>query len=351
MAPTLKDVLDGLTVDGELYEKLPDRRVRCTACGHRCLIPEGREGVCKVRFNRDGILRVPSGYVASSLQLDPVEKKPFFHVLPGATALSFGMLGCDYHCGYCQNWITSQTFRDGEALARPSRISPEEIVRAALDHQAPIITSTYNEPLISSEWAVAVFKLAKAKGLKTAYVSNGNATPEVLDYLKPWLDLYKVDLKGFNDANYRKLGGRLQTVLNTIERLVREEFWIEVVTLVVPGWNDSDEELRSIARFLAGVSRAIPWHVTAFHPDYRMAGRQWTPAASLLRAAEIGQAEGLHFVYAGNVPGRTGSLENTYCPACKALLIERVGFRILADHLGPAGTCPRCRAYIPGIWS
>ena len=224
-------------------------------------------------------------------------------------------------------------------------------MRAALDHQAPIITSTYNEPLISSEWAVAVFKLAKAKGLKTAYVSNGNATPEVLEYLKPWLDLYKVALKGFNDTNYRKLGGRLQTVLDTIERLGRKEFWIEVVTLVVPGWNDSDEELRSIARFLAGVSRAIPWHVTAFHPDYRMADRQWTPAASLLRAAEIGQAEGLHFVYAGNVPGRTGSLENTYCPTCKTLLIERVGFRILADHLGPAGTCPRCRAYIPGIWS
>jgi pyruvate formate lyase activating enzyme len=162
MATTLKDVLDRLAVEGDLYERLPERRVRCYACGHRCLIPEGRDGVCKVRFNRDGTLFVPSGYVATALQLDPVEKKPFFHALPGAAALSFGMLGCDYHCGYCQNWLTSQVLRDADALARPSRVSPEEIVRCAVERHAPIITSTYNEPLITSEWAVAVFKLAKA---------------------------------------------------------------------------------------------------------------------------------------------------------------------------------------------
>src|SRR5512147_2952029 len=225
MVTTLKDALSALTVPGDLYEQLPDRRVRCYACGHRCLILDGRDGVCRVRFNRDGVLHVPHGYVATSLQLDPVEKKPFFHVLPGAAALSFGMLGCDYHCGYCQNWLTSQVLRDAEAVARPSRITPEEIVRCALQRGAPIITSTYNEPLITSEWAVAVFKLAKAEGLKTAYVSNGNATPEVLEYLRPWLDLYKVDLKGFNDANYRKLGGKLQTVLDTIQLLVAKGFW------------------------------------------------------------------------------------------------------------------------------
>ncbi len=348
---TLKDVLSSLTTDGALYEKLPDRRVRCYACGHRCLIPEGRDGVCRVRFNRGGRLFVPRGYVATSLQLDPVEKKPFFHALPGAAALSFGMLGCDYHCGYCQNWITSQTLRDGEAVARPSRISAEAIVRCAVEHGAPIVTSTYNEPLITSEWAVEIFRLAKAKGLKTAYVSNGNATPEVLDYLRPWLDLYKVDLKGFDDAHYRKLGGKLQTVLDTIGLLVRQGFWVEVVTLVVPGWNDSDEELRRIARFLAGVSKDIPWHVTAFHPDYKMADRDWTPAAALVRAAEIGRTEGLHFVYAGNIPGRTGSLENTYCPACRTPLIERVGFRVLTNRLGPEGVCPQCRTHIPGVWS
>jgi len=350
MATTLKEVLSQLTVQGDLCEALPDGRVRCTACGHRCLIPEGRDGVCKVRFNRGGTLFVPSGYVATSLQLDPVEKKPFFHVLPGAAALSFGMLGCDYHCGYCQNWITSQVLRDPDAVTRPTRISPEEIVACAVEHRAPIVTSTYNEPLITSEWAVAVFKLAKARGLKTAYVSNGNATPEVLGYLRPWLDLYKVDLKGFDDAHYRTLGGKLQTVLDTIRMLVEKAFWVEVVTLVVPGWNDSEAELRDIARFLAGVSRDIPWHVTAFHPDYRMEDRSWTPARSLTRASEIGRSEGLHFVYAGNLPGRTGTLESTYCPGCAGLLIERVGFRVLANHLDN-GVCPQCRTRIPGVWS
>jgi pyruvate formate lyase activating enzyme len=348
---TLKDVLAPLTAEGELYERLPDQRVRCYACGHRCLIPEGRDGVCKVRFNRGGILYVPNGYVGTSLQLDPVEKKPFFHALPGSAALSFGMLGCDYHCGYCQNWITSQAIRDAEAIARPHRVTPEEIVGCAMKYGAPIVTSTYNEPLITSEWAVQVFKIARARGLKTAYVSNGNGTPEVLDYLRPWLDLYKVDLKGFNDKNYRKLGGHLQAVLDTIRHLVEKGFWLEVVTLVVPGWNDSEAELRDVARFLAGVSRNIPWHVTAFHPDYKMADRGRTPAKSLMRAAEIGQEEGLHFVYAGNIPGRTGSLENTYCPNCKALLIERIGFEVRRNSLGPDGVCPTCGARLPGVWS
>jgi pyruvate formate lyase activating enzyme len=350
-ALTLKDVLTRLTAEGELYEKLPDQRVRCYSCGHRCLIPEGRDGICKVRFNRGGLLYVPRGYTGTSLQLDPVEKKPFFHALPGSAALSFGMLGCDFHCGYCQNWITSQAIRDPKAVAPPNLVSAQDIVRCAIEYGAPIVTSTYNEPLITSEWAVEVFKVAKAHGLKTSYVSNGNGTPEVLEYLRPWLDLYKVDLKGFNDKGYRKLGGQLQTVLDTIGSLVRKGFWVEIVTLVVPGFNDSDGELRDIARFLAGVSRDIPWHVTAFHPDYKMTDRGWTPLQTLQRAAEIGQTEGLHFVYAGNIPGRVGSLENTSCPACKALLIERVGFRVLANHLKANGTCPTCGTRIPGVWS
>jgi pyruvate formate lyase activating enzyme len=348
---TLKDVLTRLTVEGELYEKLPEQRVRCFACGHRCLIPEGRDGICRVRFNREGVLYVPRGYIGTSLQLDPVEKKPFFHALPGSAALSFGMLGCDYHCGYCQNWITSQAIRDPRAVAPPTLVSPQDIVRIAMEYDAPIVTSTYNEPLITSEWAVDVFKVAKAAGLKTSYVSNGNGTPEVLEYLRPWVDLYKVDLKGFNDKHYRKLGGQLQTVLDTIGLLVQKGFWVEIVTLIVPGFNDTEEEFRGIARFLAGISRDIPWHVTAFHPDYKMTDRGWTPAQTLHRAAQIGQDEGLHFVYAGNIPGRVGSLENTYCPSCKALLIERVGFRVLANHLKDDGACPACGARIPGVWS
>jgi pyruvate formate lyase activating enzyme len=349
--PTLKDVLNQLTVEGELYEKLADQRVRCVACGHRCLIPVGRDGVCRVRYNRGGTLYVPSGYVATSLQLDPVEKKPFFHVLPGSAALSFGMLGCDYHCGYCQNWITSQTLRNEDAVARPSRITPEAIVHAALSHEAPIVTSTYNEPLITSEWAVSIFRLAKQHGLKTAFVSNGNATPEVLDYLRPWLDLYKVDLKGFDDAKYRKLGGKLGNVLETIGNLVARGFWVEVVSLIVPGWNDSLAELRGMATFLAGVSQDIPWHVTAFHPDYEMTDRGWTPPATLRMAVDLGREAGLRFVYAGNIPGRTGNLESTYCPACQSLLIERLGFQVRANHLRPGGECPSCGTRIPGVWS
>ena len=346
---TLGEILTRLTVEGELYEKLPDKRVRCYACGHRCLIPEGRPGVCKVRFNEAGLLKVPAGYVGA-LQVDPVEKKPFFHALPGSLALSFGMLGCDYHCGYCQNWITSQALRDPTAGSPPRLVSPEELAEMALETESAFVVSTYNEPLITSEWAVAVFKAARARGLKTAYVSNGNGTEEVLDYLRPWVDCYKVDLKGFNDPNYRKLGGKLQTVLDTVRMLRAKGFWLEVVTLLVPGFNDSDAEIREIARFLVSVSPEIPWHVTAFHQDYKMRDRENTTVRTLLKAAEIGASEGLQFVYAGNIPGRVGQWEDTRCPGCGLVLIRRAGFRILENRL-EQGACPRCRRQIPGVWN
>jgi len=347
-AMTLADVLTRLTREGELYEKLPDQRLRCYACGHRCVIPEGRPGVCKVRFNKGGVLYVPAGYVGV-LQCDPVEKKPFFHALPGSLALSFGMLGCDYKCGFCQNWVTSQALRDPNAVSPPELVSPDYLIGAAEHYDAPIIASTYNEPLITSEWAVEIFRLAKQRGLKTAYISNGNGTPQVIDYLKPWVDLYKVDLKGFNDLNYRKLGGVLQNVLDTIKLLVEKQFWVEIVTLVVPGFNDSDAELTQIAEFLASVSVDLPWHVTAFHQDYKMRDHANTAAASLLRAAEIGKRSGLRYVYAGNLPGRVGTHENTYCPSCHTLLIERYGYTILKNVLQD-GACPTCRAPIPGVW-
>jgi pyruvate formate lyase activating enzyme len=507
MTPTpLGRRLTRLTREGELYERLEGQRVRCFACGHRCLIPPGQQGVCKVRFNDDGELRVPWGYVAA-LQLDPVEKKPFFHALPGAKALSFGMLGCDFHCSYCfvpgtevmtstgsrpieglfgagetifgteresvtvpsgidvlthlgrarrvkgvfrhhyegplmairpaagpeihatpdheflvsaraargspppsffmpasgitpefdlleprsdggfwrrkleetwvlsykgpvfnleveedqtylvngaavhncQNWLTSQALRDSEAVVSPREITPGEIVRAALESGARILTSTYNEPLITSEWAVEVFRAAEGSGLVCSYVSNGNGTPEVLEYLKPHVSLYKVDLKSFRDRHYRDLGGTLERVLWTIRSLHEMGFWVEIVTLVIPGFNDSTEELTEIARFLVSVSPAIPWHITAFHKDYKMQDPDDTPVRTLLRAAEIGAREGLWFVYAGNLPGAVGPWENTYCPGCHALLIERMGYRILRNRVG-SGTCPDCRRAIPGFW-
>jgi pyruvate formate lyase activating enzyme len=348
--PPLAELLARHTREGELCVPLENGRVRCVACGHRCLVPPGREGICRVRYNEDGVLRVPYGYVAA-LHVDPVEKKPFFHALPGARALSFGMLGCDFHCGYCQNWLTSQALRDEHAIAPAEEVTPEHLVRLAHRSGARIVTSTYNEPLITSEWAAAVFRLAKAEGLVCSYVSNGNGTEEALEYLRPWVRLYKVDLKGFRDRPYRDLGGTLERVTWTIRALHEKGTWVEVVTLVVPGFNDSPEELRDAARFLASVSPDVPWHVTAFHPDYRMGDRPPTSVRSLLRAAEIGLEEGLRFVYAGNLPGAVRNLENTYCPGCGALLVERTGFHVRRNAIGPDGQCPSCRRAIPGVWA
>ncbi len=252
----------------------------------------------------------------------------------------------------CQNWFTSQALRD-PAAGRGITITdlaPEALARLARRAGAAVVGSSYNEPLITAEWAVAVFQAARALGLKTVFVSNGNATPEVLAYLRPWLDGYKVDLKAMSERRYRALGGRLSTVLDTIQRAWRLGFWVEVVTLVIPGWNDSEAELREAARFLAGVSPDIPWHVTAFHPDYKMTEPENTGPATLRRAAEIGREEGLRFVYAGNLPGQVGPFENTYCPGCQRLLIERHGFRVRQNHLTPDGRCPDCQTPIPGIW-
>ena len=350
---TLEQLLHQRSAQGLLYEKLEGNRVQCHACSHRCRIPEGKKGICKVRYNEKGILQVPSQYVGA-LQVDPIEKKPFFHALPGARALSFGMLGCDYHCDYCQNWITSQALRDPaseESGAQPQDISAENLVALALERKCRVITSTYNEPLITSEWAVDVFKPAREKGLLTSYVSNGNATKEVLEFIRPWVDLYKVDLKSFNDQTYRRnIGGILAPVLESIERIKAMGFWLEIVTLVVPGMNDSEKELKDMARFIASISKDIPWHVTAFHPDYKMTDRIWTDPEKLNVSHQIGKAAGLRYVYSGNRPGEVGPTENTNCPSCGELLIERFGFQVVQNNLGSKGLCPKCSTAIPGVW-
>jgi pyruvate formate lyase activating enzyme len=353
MMPSLAEELDSLTAEGALYERLPDQAVRCFACGHNCLIRPGRRGICKVRFNSGGVLRVPHGYVAG-LQNDPVEKKPFFHLLPGAGALTFGMLGCDFHCAYCQNWLTSQALRDPASNSAGMHVQPiraEQVVAAAMRCGAGIVVSSYNEPLITSEWAAEILGQARRRGLRTAIVSNGNATPRALDYLGPHLDAIKIDLKAMRDRTYRRLGGTLEATLSTIRRAHAMGLWVEVVTLVVPRLNDSPEELMDAGRFLAGVSPDIPWHVTAFHSDYRMSDTPNTSAATLLRAAEIGQEAGLHFVYAGNLPGSVNSYETTSCPNCRRRLIERRGFFVLANALTPDGKCPSCDLPIPGVWA
>jgi pyruvate formate lyase activating enzyme len=350
--PALRAILDSQVREAEprLVENLENNRLRCFSCGHCCPIPEGQAGVCKVRFNRGGRLYVPWGYVAGT-QCDPIEKKPFFHAHPGALAYSFGMLGCDLHCAYCQNWVTSQALRDPHALSPPLQVTPEALVREAIAQGAKVLVSTYNEPLITSEWAVAVFKEAKAAGLLTGFVSNGNGTPQVLEYIAPWIDFYKVDLKSFDDRHYHELGGRIGPILESIRRIYQMGLWLEIVTLLIPGFNDSPDELKRLTEFLAGISTDIPWHVTAFHGDYKMTNPRNTSVEDLLRSAEIARASGLKYIYAGNLPGMVGEWENTRCPNCTETLIERRGYRIEKYRLTPDGRCPNCAVPIPGRWS
>ena len=254
---------------------------------HRCVIKPGHDGVCRVRFNEAGTLKVPFGYVAG-VACDPIEKKPFFHVKSGCDALTFGMLGCDYHCGYCQNWVTSQMLRDVDAVAPPKLTNPAQLADLAVQYHAGVVASSYNEPLITSEWAVAVFKEARQRGLPCVYISNGNATPQVLDYLRPHVDAYKVDLKTFNPKHYRQLGGVMEHVIETIRMLKQRGFWVEIVTLVVPGFSDDADDLKRMADFLASVDPLMPWHMTAFHPDYKMTdGFRQTTVDDLMKIVEM----------------------------------------------------------------
>jgi len=349
--PTVAEMLDKLTAPGELYHPLEEGKVQCHACAHRCVIQPGGRGICQVRSNQGGEMRVPWGYV-SGLYPDPVEKKPFNHLLPGSLALTFGMLGCNFHCDFCQNWVTSQTLRDPAASIGAEyiqRISPEQVVQTAKRNGCNLVVSSYNEPLITSEWAVAIFKQAKAAGLRCAYVSNGHATPEVMEFLAPYLTAYKIDLKTMQASQYRQCGGKLEAVLESIQLAHKIGLWVEVVTLVIPGFNDSTQELWDTSRFITSVSRDIPWHVTAYHSDYKHDAPP-TSAKKLQEAAEIGQEAGLKFVYAGNLPGRVGSLEDTHCPNCLKVLVKRRGYYVIENHLKETNACPYCGTVIAGVW-
>jgi len=346
------ETLDAFTRPASLGQ--PEKgAIRCLACAHRCLIKPGKRGLCQVRFNQDGALMAPHGYIAGA-QIDPIEKKPFSHFLPGSNALTFGMLGCDFHCDFCQNWLSSQVLRDERAtrsIGSIQQVEPQQLVQMAVQSGAQVIASSYNEPLITTEWAIEIFKLAVQAGIKCVFVSNGNATPEALHALQPYLSGYKIDLKSMQQKNYRDLGGKLQNVLDTIKLAHELGFWVEIVTLVIPEYNDSNEELWEAARFIASISNDIPWHVTAFHPDYHMQDRPPTSVESLTRAAEIGQEAGLHYVYAGNLPGRVRSLEDTYCPKCSTRLIQRRGYVVQEYKITAQGTCPQCGTKQAGVWS
>lgn len=349
---SLRDALRTMTAqaDPALIQPQPDGSVRCFACGHRCLVRPGKEGICKVRYNENGTLRVPFGYVAC-LACDPIEKKPFNHLLPGSDIVTFGMLGCDFHCGYCQNWDTSQALRDDDAGSSVEPMTPGEIVRVAQRFRAPAVASSYNEPLITSEWSAAIFKEARAAGLKCAYISNGNGTPEALKFLRPMVDAYKVDLKSFNDKHYRELGGVLDNVLKTIRMLKEMGFWVEIVTLLVPSFNDDPEELKRMAGFLAETDVLMPWHITAFHSDYKMDGVRGTTTEDLAKAGGIARSAGMKYVYLGNMPGRVGEWEDTRCHHCNQTLIRRRGFHVLENRISASGQCLNCGTRIPGVWA
>ncbi|HPA40420.1 MAG TPA: AmmeMemoRadiSam system radical SAM enzyme [Candidatus Hydrogenedentes bacterium] len=350
MATVFRKLLSGQAVAAAsaLTGAEADGAVRCLACGHRCLVRPGRRGVCRVRHNEGGVLKVPFGYVAG-LAADPVEKKPFYHVKPGGVALSFGMLGCNLRCPFCQNWNTSQILRDPAAGAAVHACTAREIAEAGERAGAALMVSTYNEPLITPEWARAVFEEAKPRGMLCGFVSNGFATPEALDFLLPVLDVFKVDLKCFDARRYGELGGRLPEVMDTLARLAAAGVWVEVVTLLVPGFNDDAEELRRLAAFLCGLSPDIPWHVTAFTPQYRKRRVRPTTAEDLTKAWDIGKSAGLRHVYTGNLPRQTGARENTFCAECGAALVERSGFRVCALRVSE-GRCPECGRAVPGRW-
>ncbi|MCX7821900.1 MAG: AmmeMemoRadiSam system radical SAM enzyme [Syntrophobacterales bacterium] len=330
-----------------LYEALEDSKTRCKTCAHNCLIVPGKRGICGVRENRNGKLYALNYGKIVAENVDPIEKKPLFHFLPGSTSYSIATVGCNFRCLFCQNADISQMPRETNIIYGKEKL-PEEILKEAVIHKCASISYTYTEPTIFLEYALDIMKPAKIKRIANVFVSNGFMSPEACDELIPVLDAANIDLKSFREEFYRDLcGARLSPVLDAIAKLKKAGVWIEITTLIIPGQNDDPAELRDIARFIVSIGKETPWHVTRFHPAYRMLSAPITPVATLVQAREIGLKEGLEFVYTGNVPGEKG--ESTYCPSCKALLIERFGFRsniINLDH----GHCGKCGKPIAGVW-
>lgn len=331
-----------------LYVRQPDGSTVCQLCAHRCVIRPGRRGICWVRENQGGTLVTLVADRVVAIDIDPIEKKPFFHFLPGSRAYSFSTVGCNFRCLFCQNWEISQWPRNHLGAAPGTPITPQEIVAAALAAGCRSIAYTYTEPAIFFELALDTCRLAAGAGLKNVFVTNGYMTPEALALIAPVLHAANIDLKSFADRYYRKVcGATLAPVLDMIQRIRERGIWVEVTTLIVPGRNDSDAELTALARWLAALDRNIPWHVSAFYPAYKMLDLPPTPVRTLLRAAAIGEAAGLRFIYIGNVPG--DRWEDTLCPECGRRLVHRRGFAML-DRCMVDGSCPGCHTSIAGVW-
>lgn len=324
------------------------RQVRCHLCAHSCIINNGKRGFCQVRENREGTLYSLNYGRLVSENIDPIEKKPIFHLLPGSISYSIATVGCNFRCKHCQNYEISQYPRlYGGEIAGTLR-TPAEVVAAAKAAGCQSISYTYVEPTIFYEFAYDCAQLAHAEGIKNIFVSNGYTGPEATRELAPILAANNIDLKAFTDTFYKEVcSAKLQPVLDTIALMHQLGVWVEVTTLIIPGWNDSEEELKDIADFVSGISPEIPWHVTRFWPTYQMTDRPPTPHETLRKAREIGLNAGLKYVYVGNVPDMAG--ENTYCPQCGKMVIERSGFSILANRL-EHGHCPACGAMMAGVW-
>ena len=333
--------------DALLWTPLEAEKVSCGLCAHRCKIAPGKFGICGVRENRGGKLVTHVYGEVIAAHVDPIEKKPFYHFLPGSTSLSIATVGCNFRSSFCQNWQISQASKEPCRDTGGDKFSPEDIVKTAKKNGCRSISYTYTEPTIFFEYALDTAKLAKAAGLYNNFVTNGYMTAEALEAFHPNLDAANVDLKAFKDDTYKKVcGSHLEPVLDSIKLMRKLKIWVEVTTLVVPDLNDGEDELRDIARFLAGVDPDIPWHLSRFHPDFKYTEARPTPVETLRKAADIGKKEGLRFVYIGNVPGEG---EDTICPNCGRILIRRHGFGMGENALKDSH-CPFCRKDIPGLF-
>ncbi len=333
-----------------LSKKLPSGKILCEACAHACKLDEGEYGICGVRKVENGELKLLVYGKAAAMNVDPVEKKPMFHFLPNTQVFSFGTVGCNLSCSFCQNFEISQFPQEHEHKIFGHDLPPKKAVELALAHGCSSIAYTYNEPIVWFEYSYDTAKLAKEAGLKNIYVTSGYETDKALEHLSKVIDGMNIDLKAFSDRFYKELcGARLKPVLHAIEEAYKKDLWIEITTLFIPGQNDSEEEMRQIANFIASLDTAIPWHVSGFYPTYKMTDTHPTPPETLLKAYEIGRAEGLKFVYVGNF--NAPQFETTYCPACGYAVIERSGYigNEVKNHLVD-GRCPKCGTFIPGVW-
>jgi pyruvate formate lyase activating enzyme len=334
-----------------LSKKLDSGKILCQACSQVCKLSEGEYGICGVRKVEDGELKLLVYGIASAVNIDPVEKKPMYHFLPESTVFSLGTVGCNFRCSFCQNYRISQYPKEHQHNITGQKLPPKNIVKLALEHGCKSIAYTYNEPIVFFEYTYDTAKLAHKHGLKNIYVTSGYETHKAIDLLAPYIDGMNIDIKSFSDKFYKEIcGARLKPVLEAVKYAYEKGIWIEITTLLIPDKNDSQEEIREIAKFIASIDNSIPWHVSAFHPTYKMLDTPRTPSSTLLKAYNIGKEEGLKYLYVGNVNDMDHS--STYCPNCKKRVIDRSGYvgEQVINSLKNETFCPYCNYKIEGVF-